>query len=104
MDRKIDKQVEVALESFSTDEKNDILKSFTTFKDYLSDKVKIGEKMGLSDETLVKATEKVAGYLAANEEPRNREEHLLQQLWKTADKDQQHALSHMLLKLTKHEG
>ena len=104
MDRKIDKQVEVALESFSTDEKNDILKSFTTFKDYLADKVKMGEKMGLSDETLTKATEKVAGYLAAHEEPRNREEHLLQQLWKTADKDQQHALSQMLLKLTKHEG
>ncbi|MBD7944782.1 MULTISPECIES: DUF3243 domain-containing protein [Psychrobacillus] len=104
MDRKIDKQVEVALESFSTDEKNDILKNFTTFKDYLSDKVRIGEKMGLSDDTLAKATEKVAGYLAANEEPKNREEHLLQQLWKSADKDQQHALSHMLLKLTRNEG
>ena len=31
--------------------------------------------------TLAKATEKVAGYLANHEEPRNREEHLLQQLW-----------------------
>ena len=38
--------------------------------------------MGLSDETLAKATEKVAGYLANHEEPRNREEHILQQFGK----------------------
>jgi len=59
--------------------------------------------MGLSEEALAKATEKVAGYLAKHEEPRNREQYLLQELWKSGDKEQQHALSHMLLNLVKNE-
>lgn len=101
MGNKIDERVEQKLNSISTEEKEEILKNFSTFTSYLSGKVTAGEKMGLSDEVLAKATEKVAGYLANHEEPRNREEHLLQQLWKNGDKDQQHALSHMLLNLVK---
>lgn len=100
----IDERIDNKLDSIGTEEKEEILKNFSTFKSYLSGKVEAGEKMGLSEETLAKATEKVAGYLANHENPRNREEHLLQQLWKSADKDQQHALSHMLLNLVKHEG
>ena len=100
----IDERIDNKLDSIGTEEKEEILKNFSTFKSYLSGKVEAGEKMGLSEETLAKATEKVAGYLANHENPRNREEHLLQQLWKSADKDQQHTLSHMLLNLVKHEG
>ncbi|WP_342599713.1 DUF3243 domain-containing protein [Psychrobacillus sp. FSL H8-0483] len=103
MGNNIDDRVEAKLGSISSEEKEEILKNFSTFKSYLSGKVAAGEKMGLSEEVLAKATEKVAGYLANHEEPRNREEHLLQQLWKNGDKEQQHALSHMLLKLVKND-
>lgn len=101
MANNIDERVEAKLDSIGQEEKEEILKNFSTFQSYLSGKVAAGEKMGLSDETLAKATEKVAGYLAKHEEPRNREEHLLQQLWISGDKEQQQALSHMLLKLVK---
>ncbi|MFF2754109.1 DUF3243 domain-containing protein [Psychrobacillus sp. NPDC058041] len=104
MGNKIDERVENKLNSIGTEEKEEILKNFTSFKSYLAGKVAAGEKIGLSEETLAKATEKVAGYLATHEEPRNREQHLLQQLWKSGDKEQQHALSHMLLNLVKNEG
>ena len=97
----IEKRVEAKLDSIGQEEKEEILKNFSSFKLYLSGKVAAGEKMGLSDETLAKATEKVAGYLANHEEPRNREEHVLQQLWISGDKDQQQALSHMLLNMVK---
>jgi len=101
MGNNIDERVEAKLDSIGQEEKEQILQNFSNFKSYLSGKVAAGEKMGLSDETLAKATEKVAGYLANHEEPRNREEHVLQQLWKNGDKDQQQALSHMLLNMVK---
>lgn len=100
----IDDRLDAKLSSINEEEKEEILKNFNTFKSYLASKVAAGEKLGLSEEALAKATEKVAGYLAKHEEPRNREEHLLQQLWKSGDKEQQHALSHMLLNLVKNEG
>ncbi|QUG40005.1 DUF3243 domain-containing protein [Psychrobacillus sp. INOP01] len=101
MSNNINERVEAKLSSIGQEEKEEILSNFSSFKSYLSGKVAAGEKMGLSDETLAKATEKVAGYLANHEEPRNREEHVLQQLWKSGDKDQQQALSHMLLNMVK---
>ncbi|WP_391119051.1 DUF3243 domain-containing protein [Psychrobacillus sp. L3] len=103
MGNKIDERVENKLNSIGTEEKEEILKNFSAFKSYLAGKVAAGEKMGLSEEVLAKATEKVAGYLAKHEEPRNREQHLLQELWKNGDKEQQHALSHMLLNMVKNE-
>ena len=101
MGNNIDERVEAKLESIGQEEKEEILKNFSSFKSYLSGKVAARKRMGLSDETLAKATEKVAGYLANHEEPRNREEHVLQQLWKSGDKEQQQALSHMLLNMVK---
>jgi hypothetical protein len=45
------------------------------------------------------AAEKVEDYLAKHEEPKNREEKLLQELWKVGDKEERHKLPHMLVKL-----
>jgi Protein of unknown function (DUF3243) len=57
--------------------------------------------MGLSEEKLAKTTEIVANYLAKHEEPRNREENVLMELWKSGSKEEQHTLSHMLLKMVR---
>jgi hypothetical protein len=61
----------------------------------------MGEKLGLGEEQLAKTAEMVAGYLATNEEPKNSEENLLQELWKSGDKDQQHSLAHMLVNMVR---
>ncbi|WP_375164482.1 DUF3243 domain-containing protein [Domibacillus sp.] len=81
------------------DKKEDILASFDTFKNYLSEKVEKGEKLGMNEEQLAKTAQKVADYLAAHEEPRNREEKLLQELWKVGNEEQQHQLAHLLVRL-----
>ena len=94
-------KVQEELNKVNPEEKDEILQNFSTFKSYLGDKVAMGEKLGLGEEQLAKTAEKVAGYLANNEQPRNREENLLQELWKSGDKDQQHALSHMLVNMVK---
>ena len=94
-------KVQEELNNVSPEKKEEILANFSTFKSYLGDKVAIGEKLGLGEEQLAKTAEKVAGYLANNEEPRNSEENLLQELWKSGDKDQQHALAHMLVNMVR---
>lgn len=100
----VDKKVDDKLQNFDNEKKEEILANFDKFKNYLGSKVEIGEKMGLSEERLAQITEKVAGYLAKNEEPKNREEHLLQELWKVGDKEQQHMLAHMILKMVQKDS
>ncbi len=92
-------KVEGAINSMSEEKKEDILSSFQGFKSYLGDKVSKGEKLGMNEEQLAKTAQKVADYLAKHEEPRNREENLLHELWKVGDKEQQHHLAHMLVRL-----
>ncbi len=95
----IQNSVEQELSQLGHDQKEQILENFSHFKQFLSNKVEFGEKMGLSEESLAKATEYVANYLANHEEPQNREEQVLMELWRSGDKDQQHALAHMLLNM-----
>ncbi|KEO78997.1 DUF3243 domain-containing protein [Paenibacillus polymyxa] len=92
-------KVDDVLNRIDDSKKDDILGSFDSFKSYLSDKIEMAKKIGLNEELIAKAAEKIAGYLAAKEEPRNREEKLLQELWKAGDKEQQHALAHMLVRV-----
>ncbi|WP_181350328.1 DUF3243 domain-containing protein [Thalassobacillus sp. CUG 92003] len=84
----------------SEEKKEDILQNFDKFADFLGSKVSKAEKIGMSEEALAQSAEKIANYLAKHEEPRNREEHLLQQLWKNGTEQEQHALSHMLVRMT----
>ncbi|WLV23727.1 DUF3243 domain-containing protein [Aciduricibacillus chroicocephali] len=89
------------LQQMDNEKKEDILENFDKFKGYLSKQVERGEKMGMDEEQLAKTAETVANHLSKHEEPKNREEYLLQQLWKAGDKDQQHALAHLLVNLVK---
>ncbi|MCM3596143.1 DUF3243 domain-containing protein [Metabacillus idriensis] len=92
-------KVESRIATIPDEKMEDILSSFESFKQYLGKRVALGEKLGLSEEQLAKTAEKVAAYLAENEEPRNREEKLLQELWKAGEKEQRHQLAHLLVRL-----
>ncbi|MGE7022858.1 DUF3243 domain-containing protein [Solibacillus cecembensis] len=94
-------KVQKELSKIDGEEKDQILENFNRFKQYLSEKVELGENLGLSEEKLAKTTELVANYLAKHEEPRNREENLLMELWKSGTKEEQHTLAHMLLKMVR---
>jgi len=94
-------KVQKELAKIDGEDKDQILENFNRFKQYLAEKVELGEKMGLSEEKLAKTTELVANYLANHEEPRNREENLLLELWKSGSKEEQHTLSHLLLKMVR---
>ncbi|MDQ0414581.1 DUF3243 domain-containing protein [Mesobacillus stamsii] len=87
------------LERIDTQQADEILGDFNEFRTYLSKRINLGKTAGLNEEQLAKTAEKIAGYLAENLAPRNKEEQLLQELWKVGNKEQQHALAHMLVKL-----
>ncbi|ALS77657.1 MULTISPECIES: DUF3243 domain-containing protein [Planococcus] len=97
----INKKVEDKLENTDQQKKDKILADFSVFMNYLSDKVEMGEKLGLSEERIAQLAEKVASYLAKKEDPKNSEEYLLHRLWQVGDKEEQHMLAHMLVKLAK---
>ena len=65
----------------------------------MKDQLAKGESLGLSDNMLAKAAEFVADHLAKHEEPRNREEKVLNELWLAADEDEKKALSRVLVKM-----
>ncbi|MNH75895.1 hypothetical protein D3C87_576460 [compost metagenome] len=92
-------KVDNALDRMDQEQKDEILSNFQSFKKYLSERIELAQNIGLSEETMAKTAEKIAGYLAENEEPRNREEKLLQELWKVGDQDQRHKLAHLLVRL-----
>lgn len=87
------------LEELSPEKKIRILESFSTFKSYLNDQLAKGERLGLSDDMLAKGAKFVADHLAKNEEPRNSEEKVLQELWKVADENEKKALASVLVKM-----
>ncbi|PLR78587.1 DUF3243 domain-containing protein [Bacillus sp. V3-13] len=95
----MDGRVEAKLNDLGNEKKEEILANFDEFKSYLGDKVSKGKKLGLDEEQLANAAQKVGDYLAQKEEPRNREEKLLQELWQVASEEEKHMLAHMLVKL-----
>ncbi|TRZ35820.1 DUF3243 domain-containing protein [Niallia circulans] len=99
MENKLESKVNDKLQGMDSEKKDEILSSFDGFKQYLSDKVEKADKLGLDQEQIAKAAQKVGDFLAAKEEPRNREEKLLQELWKAGNEEEQHKLAHMLVKL-----
>ncbi|TVP87114.1 MAG: DUF3243 family protein [Alkalicoccus sp.] len=97
-------QAEEKLKNVSEDQKKDILESFQGFMDYLNKQVNRGEKIGLGEEQLAKGAERVAEHLKNHEEPRNPEEKLLQELWKSAEEEEKRHIARALVRLSKKEG
>ncbi|MDQ8732988.1 DUF3243 domain-containing protein [Paenibacillus sp. LHD-38] len=91
--------IDQTLDRMNAETKDDILQNFDQFKGYLAKRIELAENIGLNEEQLALVAQKVAGYLAKHEEPRNREEKLLQELWKVGNEEEQHKLSHLLVKL-----
>lgn len=87
------------ISELTPEQKEDILNNFSNFKGYLKDQLSKGEKLGLSDAFLAKGAKFVADHLAKNEEPKNREQKILQELWKVADEDEKKSLANVLVKM-----
>jgi hypothetical protein len=92
-----------AIENIESEEKERILQNFESFKSYLGKRIEMAQGIGLGEEQVAIIAQKVADYLASHEEARNREEKLLQELWKVGTEEECHMLAHMLVRMVQSE-
>lgn len=93
-------RVDKAVDNMDQEKQDEILQNFNRFRDYLGDQVQKGEKLGLGEDGLAKGAKRIGDYLEKRQEPKNREEKLLQELWKVAEEDEKKTLGRLLVRFT----
>lgn len=94
-------KVAMAVLAMSGGTEEPVPQDFRAFQAYLAKRVEMARDLGFGDKQLAGIARKVAGYLAEHEEPRNREEYLLRELWKVGTEDERHTLAQLLVKLAR---
>lgn len=80
-------------------ENSEMLADWTKWKDTLAKAVHLGEAVGMNDITIDKIAYKIGNFLTAAVDPENREERLLQELWKVADESERKVLAKLIVNL-----
>lgn len=77
----------------------DAFTDWENWKSTLGKAVNLGESVGMSENTIEKLAVKVGSFLAARVDPENREQRLLQELWKVADDSERKLLAGLIVKM-----
>ena len=77
----------------------DSFTEWTNWKGTLSKAVNLGESFGMSENTIENIAIKIGNVLAARVDPENREQRLLQELWKVGDDSDRKILSKLIVKM-----
>ena len=77
----------------------DSFTDWTNWKHTLSKAVNLGESIGMSENTIENIAVKVGDILAARVDPENREQRLLQELWKVGDDSDRKVLTKLIVKM-----
>jgi Asp/Glu/hydantoin racemase len=80
-----------------------VLESFDQWKSFLAERVNQAQQMGMKTGTIANVAYQIGDYLAVEVDPQNREERLLQELWKVADENEQKAMANLMVKLVQEE-
>lgn len=78
-----------------------ILDNFSSWKQFLADRVDAAENHGMSEETMTNIAKQIGDYLSEHVTPENKEEQILKQLWNAASEEEQQAIANTMLKLVK---
>lgn len=79
--------------------KTEAFTDWDKWKGTLKKAVNLGETVGMSQNAIENIGVKVGDFLAARVDPENREQRLLQELWKVGDDSDRKTLSKMLVKM-----
>ncbi len=79
--------------------KSETFTHWENWKGTLAKAVSLAEIVGMSDKTVEKAAVKIGSILAASIDPENREQRLLQELWKVGDDKERTVLTRMIVKM-----
>jgi hypothetical protein len=77
----------------------DSFTEWTNWKNTLSKAVKLGESVGMSEDSIEKIAVKIGNMLAARVDPENREQRLLQELWKVGDDSDRKVIAKLIVKM-----
>ncbi|MDF2521280.1 MAG: hypothetical protein K0R84_1908 [Clostridia bacterium] len=75
------------------------LSDWDKWKATLGKAVNAGERIGMSESTIDGIATKVGDFLSANVDPENREQRVLQELWRSGDDTDRKTLAKMLVNM-----
>ncbi|MBS4537804.1 DUF3243 domain-containing protein [Clostridium sp. D2Q-11] len=78
---------------------NDNFDNWNKWKSTLHKAVNLGETVGLSENTIEVIGTKIGNVLSSNVDPENREQRVLQELWRVGDDKDRKTLSKMIVKM-----
>lgn len=81
----------------------DNLTDWKKWKKTLKKSVDLGETVGLSEDTISKIGVKIGNVLSSSVDPENREQRVLQELWKAGDDNDRRTLSKMIAKMVQND-
>ena len=81
-----------------------VLQNWDQWKNFLADRLNQAEAKGVGQDTISNFATEIGGYLAEHVDPKNDEQRMLSDLWSVADKDEQHAIANMMVKLVQNNG
>ncbi|WP_432408459.1 DUF3243 domain-containing protein [Wukongibacter sp. M2B1] len=80
----------------------DLINDWDKWKETLSRAVSIGEKVGLSDDSIKDIGIKIGEFLSSNVDPDNHEQRLLKELFDVGSQKEREALTNMIIKMVHH--
>lgn len=81
-----------------------VLDNWGDWKGFLANRLNQAEGKGVGHDTIANFATEIGGYLADKVDPKNEQERMLSDLWSVADKDEQHAIANMMVKLVQENG
>lgn len=79
-----------------------VLDNFEEWKSFLHERVSMAQSAGMNDKAISDMAYQIGDYLAEDVDPKNREQRVLQELWKVGSESEQKTLADLMVKLVKH--
>ncbi|WP_182199219.1 DUF3243 domain-containing protein [Paraliobacillus salinarum] len=81
-----------------------VLDNFESWKDFLGDRLHQAQSQGISQEAISDLAYDIGNYLSNHVDAKNDKEAVIKELWNAGDKEEQHAIANMMVKLVQNEG
>jgi hypothetical protein len=81
-----------------------ILDNWKQWEDFLADRLHHAQSAGMNNEAIGDLAYQIGDYLSNNVDPKNEQQRVLSDLWSVADKDEQHAIANIMVKLIQNNG
>lgn len=75
--------------------------NWNDWKNILRNTIDVGEKVGISSNTIVEMGSKIGSFLANNVDPENKEQRFLKEMWDIANDSEKEILTKVLIRMLK---